>query len=105
MTDNLEEANMEYMIVYPLSENYKETTNNIQRIMEKFKKFFETSKFPIRKHQLDYIFNSYINTYKYICLSSSMLRLEYYTDMPEYAGYDNYIIRNEDDNNVSIGEL
>ena len=34
-----------------------------------------------------------------------MLRLEYYTDMPEYAGYDNYIILNEDDNNISIGEL
>ena len=28
---------MEYMIVYPLPENYKETPNNIQRIMEKFK--------------------------------------------------------------------
>lgn len=96
---------MEYMIVYPLPENYKETPNNIQRVMEKFKKFFETSKFPIREHMLDYAFNSYINTYKYICLSSSMLRPEYYTEMPYTACWDNYIILNEDDNNISIGEL
>ena len=96
---------MEYMIVYPLPENYKETPNNIQRIMEKFKKFCETSKFPIGEHKLDYVFNSYINTYKYICLSNSMCRPEYYTDMPNNSCWDNYIILNEDYNNISIGEL
>lgn len=96
---------MEYMIVYPLPENYKETTNNIQRVMEKFKKFFETSKFSIREHKLDHVFNSYINTYKYICLSSSILRPEYCAEMPSTAYWDNYIILNEDDNNISIGEL
>lgn len=96
---------MDYMIVYPLPENYKETPNNIQRIMEKFKKFCETSEFCMKEHKFDHVFNSYINTNKYICLSSIMLRPEYYTVRPSTACWDNYIILNEDDNNISIGEL
>lgn len=94
-----------YMIVYPLPENYKDTSVNRQRVMEKFKKFYEAPKFCMRQHELDHVYNPYENKYKYVCLSSSMERPEYYTGKPVKSGWDNYIILNEDDNNISIGEL
>lgn len=94
-----------YMIVYPLPENYKDNTVNRQKVMEKFKKFCEAPKFRIRAHELDHVFNPYKKIYKYVCLSSSMDRPEYWPDKPVEAGWDNFIILNEDDNNISIGEL
>ena len=94
-----------YMIVYPLPKNYKNTPDNNQKVMEKFKKLYETSKFRMREHMLDRVYNPYKKIYKCVCLSSSMERPEYYTDKPSNMGWDNYIILNEDDNNISIGEL
>ena len=96
---------MEYMIVYPLPENYKNTCDNEQRVVEKFKKFFEVSKFPIEEYTFDHVYNFYNKIYKYVCLSSVMDRPEYYKDMPSYLGFNDYIILNEDDNSISIGEL
>lgn len=96
---------MYYMIVYPLPENFKNTPDNIQKVMEKFKKFCETSEFCMKEHKFDHVYNPYKKTYKYVCLSSSMNRPEYWLDKPADMRCDNYIILNEDDNNISIGEL
>lgn len=96
---------MSYMIVYALPENYKDTSANRQKVMEKFKEFYEAPKFRMREHTLDHVYNSYKKIYKYVCLASDIARPEYYTDKPMEAGWDSYIILNEDDNNISIGEL
>lgn len=96
---------MEYMIVYPLPKNYKNTPDNNQKILEKFEKFLETSKFPMKEHTLDHVYNTYKKIHKYVCLSSSMERPEYYENRPADARWDNYIILYEDDNNILIGEL
>lgn len=95
----------QYMIVYPLPENYKDNTVNRQKVMEKFKRLYDAPKFRMREHTLDRTYNPYKKTYKYVCLSSSMNRPEYWPDKPVEAGWDSYIILNEDDNNISIGEL
>ena len=94
-----------YMIVYPLPKNYKNNPENNQKVMEKFRKFCEAPKFRMREHELDHVYNPYEKKYKYVCLSSSMERPEYCTDTPSNMDWDNYIILNEDDNNISIGEL
>lgn len=94
-----------YMIVYPLPDNYKDTSINRKSIIEKFKKFFEKSKCPRREHIFDVIHNSYKKEYKYVCLSDGFIRPEYHLNMPTYANYENFIILHEDDNNISIGEL
>ena len=105
MTDNLKEVDMDYMIVYPLPKDYKDTLVSMQGVMEKFKKFFKTSELISSGHTLDRTYNAYKKTHKYVCLNSSMERPEYYTDMPVKGVWDNYIILHDDDNNISIGEL
>lgn len=94
-----------YMIVYPLPENYTDTYANRQRILEKFKKFCEKSKLRMKDHELDCIYNPYVNWHKYVCLSSRIKRPEYYTNRPIAAGWEHFIILNEDYNNILIGEL
>ena len=96
---------MNYMIVYPLPKNYKNTPDNNQKILEKFKKLCETSKFPMKGHELDHVYNTYKKIHKYVCLNSSMCSPEYYENRPADASWDNYIILHDDDNNISIGEL
>ena len=94
-----------YMIVYPLPDNYKDTSINRQKVMEKFKKFCEKSKLCMKDHTLDHVYNPYKNGYKYVCLSSRIDRPEYYTYRPTAAGWEHFIILNEDYNNILIGEL
>ena len=94
-----------YMLVYPLPDNYKDTSINRKSIIEKFKKFCEKSKFPKKLHRFDVIHNSYKKEYKYVWLSNGMVRPEYHPNIPTYANYENFIILHEDDNNISIGEL
>lgn len=96
---------MDYMIVYPLPENYKDTAANRQKVIEKFKRLYEAPKFHMKIHLLDRVYNTYKKRYKYVCLSSCMERPEYYENMPKEYLWDNFIILHEDDNNISIGEL